>query len=642
MKSLILIFLVSIPLFSQFPASINGVANQSFSLNSPLPVTQGGTGTTTPTLTASTGIAITGSWPNQIISVNLNNLQNLLASAYNFQLMPLVNLTANISNTITLSPAPMGVDGSVSYYNVYIHDPVAGSEPVRITGGTCTALGTVNPCTVTFTPLINHTSSNWTIQSDGGGIREADNTGIAYGGAYIVLNNTTWNIHSTLYISSNNTLIGQAQSAQIVVPNGEFQGTNFAWIFVANTSLAVIAAKPSASYVGFRNFTVNVNASTQTAVSLSTGCEDILLYQSSHSVVSNVIFTGHYPGKSVGTNVAIIDALSGGGPGLAGVAIDNVIEYNSFHGDGTCATISGAPYGYGWVFVRGENNIVRGNTGDLACDAGYTANMGGKGNIFTENVAIANPADLGTHVAYEAEDSPRNIFSKNIVKGQFAVGFNIFYTSVEPADLQNNQVINNYINGANQGIRAIGCSTTSCGGTFSGPFVNSGLTITGNIIEGCTASGQGEAVILISGAVVGVVISNNIIRNNPTTQSEAIGILAQDSISSYPANIIVSNNYIDHTGSTFNSNGNDGILIMNGAGSTMPTNITITGNIVTDTASTKVQRYGIVIYDLGGVSTGMTGYIVTSNNFTGNVTGRFFITGSTLPSGSYYDPNSNI
>jgi hypothetical protein len=86
---------------------------------------------------------------------------------------PASNLTASISNTVTLSPCPLGVAGANTEHYLYIEDGVAGNETILITGGTATS-GAASG-TITFTPTLNHTSGNWTIKSASAGIQEALN-----------------------------------------------------------------------------------------------------------------------------------------------------------------------------------------------------------------------------------------------------------------------------------------------------------------------------------------------------------------------------------------------------------------------------------------------------------------------------------
>jgi len=92
-------------------------------------------------------------------------------------------LTAGIQATVTLTPCPLGVDTSDSPilggpnggYPVYINDAAqpTNSEPVYVTGGSCTSAATSG--TIIFTPYFSHAMSTYAIGSASSGIQEAIN-----------------------------------------------------------------------------------------------------------------------------------------------------------------------------------------------------------------------------------------------------------------------------------------------------------------------------------------------------------------------------------------------------------------------------------------------------------------------------------
>jgi hypothetical protein len=82
-------------------------------------------------------------------------------------------LTAAVGASITLTPVPLGVNGSDTGHYVYISNGTGSAEAVLITGGSATSGATTG--TLTFTPANNH-SGAWTVSSATGGLQE----GISY------------------------------------------------------------------------------------------------------------------------------------------------------------------------------------------------------------------------------------------------------------------------------------------------------------------------------------------------------------------------------------------------------------------------------------------------------------------------------
>ena len=83
---------------------------------------------------------------------------------------PSQTLTSSTLETVTLSPCPLGVDGSNSDHVLRITDAVSGNENVTMTGGSCTS--GLSSGTIQFTPTLNHTNGNWSIGTATGGLQE--------------------------------------------------------------------------------------------------------------------------------------------------------------------------------------------------------------------------------------------------------------------------------------------------------------------------------------------------------------------------------------------------------------------------------------------------------------------------------------
>lgn len=110
------------------------------------------------------------------------------ARRYNFPPQaPGGTLTAG-TNTVTLAPCPIGVNGTDTAHYLYISGGTGTAEAVLITGGTCTS--GLTPGTVTFTAANAH-SGAWTVSSATGGIDEAACTFGGSGGTISVVVNLT-------------------------------------------------------------------------------------------------------------------------------------------------------------------------------------------------------------------------------------------------------------------------------------------------------------------------------------------------------------------------------------------------------------------------------------------------------------------
>lgn len=106
---------------------------------------------------------------------NLTNIQviGVITTAFEFPPQaPGGALAAGQPNVVTLSPVPLGVNGSDRCHYLYISGGTGTPEAVLITGGT--AVGGAPSGTVTFVPVNAHTGA-WTIQSATAGTQEAVN-----------------------------------------------------------------------------------------------------------------------------------------------------------------------------------------------------------------------------------------------------------------------------------------------------------------------------------------------------------------------------------------------------------------------------------------------------------------------------------
>jgi len=153
--------------------------------STPVSVSQGGTGLTTLTgfaygagTTALTAVAASSQLQVLRRTPNVSTLAYqfaptpyVVSSDYDFPAQtPGGTLTATVGASITLSPVPLGINGSDSNHYVYISGGSGSAEACLITGGS--AVSGASSGTITFTPANSH-SGAWTVTSATGGVQEA-------------------------------------------------------------------------------------------------------------------------------------------------------------------------------------------------------------------------------------------------------------------------------------------------------------------------------------------------------------------------------------------------------------------------------------------------------------------------------------
>lgn len=133
----------------------------------------------------------------------------VLASDFNFPSQaPGGSLTGGVGASATLTPCPLGVNGSDTTHYVYVSGGTGTAEAVLITGGSCTS--GLSTGTLTFTPANNH-SGAWTITSATGGVQEAV--------CYLPAGNNRVLMTGAITLNANLSFCGQT-NAVIVQDNG--------------------------------------------------------------------------------------------------------------------------------------------------------------------------------------------------------------------------------------------------------------------------------------------------------------------------------------------------------------------------------------------------------------------------------------
>lgn len=281
---------------------------------------------------------------------------------YNFPAQtPGGSLTASSPATVSLSPCPLGVNGSDSYHYLYVSGGTGTAEAVLITGGSCTSGATSG--NVTFTPSNNHTGS-WTIASSSAGLQEAVNVVYAASGGTIHVPSGTYNIYATVSIGGQVTILGDGPTTSIL------QGQS--------ASLGIINAYTATSVLNLMN--IQVASSSQGTL----GGYGVQLTAASggsaYHHFDNVLFSGEYD-ELLATEAVIfhVNACSFVSPthtginvvgtntgGFNGPTISNNVFYvaSSFGGSAGSITAGLLLQGDGAITVTG-NQFLGGNSNGI-------------------------------------------------------------------------------------------------------------------------------------------------------------------------------------------------------------------------------------------------------------------------------------
>jgi hypothetical protein len=142
--------------------------------------------------------------------------RNVTNSAYEF-VAPLVASVADYNwsqapggsvaigtNTITLTPVPLGVSGTNVGHRIYLSNGVGAAEPVLIIGGTAASGATSG--TLIFTAVNTH-SGAWTVSSASFGLQEAINVVGVAGGGTVKIGPGVFTLNGTVTIAHSNITV---------------------------------------------------------------------------------------------------------------------------------------------------------------------------------------------------------------------------------------------------------------------------------------------------------------------------------------------------------------------------------------------------------------------------------------------------
>jgi hypothetical protein len=169
---------------------------------------------------------------------------------YLFTLTPGGNLTGGISNTVTISPVPVGINGNDSKHVVYLSGGTGAGEAVLITGGN--AVSGAASGTLTFTPANNH-SGLWTITSATSGMAEAQQYLLTnFGGGQVTIVTGQWPIYGTTFFQDNMVFAGFGVASSL---NPQ---SNNVIVFQGNVpTKATVEYTLNSDNIFFRDFTID-------------------------------------------------------------------------------------------------------------------------------------------------------------------------------------------------------------------------------------------------------------------------------------------------------------------------------------------------------------------------------------------------
>jgi hypothetical protein len=328
----------------------------------------GGTGNVSTAPAASQNVAQPEG--TQFSANNLANVRYVTAS-WNWVQSPTDSLATAGSNTIHLTPCPMGIDTSNNTnrpYYVYVSG-TGTPEAALVTGGTCT--GGAASGTIIVTTGGGH-ASGYTVGSSTSGIQEALNDAGPLGAAVVIpptgANASALPVYSTIYLQSNKsslrgegkpTLLCKTRSVCLFI--GDRANVNdFVGIEVSGLRLAAgnnydgipITNTACASNVA----TITLNNSGMGAVQPGDWVDINWTfnphYYGIHQVASASATQFTYADPNCGSQTTIASAASGGFVSLEDGAVEDNATGTSLHDLYMADKVSSAAWGF-W-----QNNIV--------------------------------------------------------------------------------------------------------------------------------------------------------------------------------------------------------------------------------------------------------------------------------------------
>lgn len=519
------------------------------------------------------------------------------APDYNFCTTPGGTLTANITNTVTLAPVPLGVNGSDAQHWLFVAGGTGSAETVLITGGT--AVSGAASGTITFVPTNNHTGA-WQICSATAGIQEAIIT--APSNSFIHITAGTYAVYAQTYVPSS----------KILTIEGDGMAT---WIAAQPSSVSYnifYLEGNSGSFLSFGNMRIN-------GPSGATGGYSIYLDNwGPPAIIHDIDISGCYNGMAIN-----------GQPSMMNIIIN----------DFTNIAITGLGYRFGgnWFNVQCVNfNVTHASAGvymdpstNTIIDGWICVGCMWGGNANATSLDYGVRLNPGTNYASNIE------FNDVLIESVGIISFSLEVSAGIGAGIHRFENCRFACNGANSG-NGMGIYFTSNAGDAS-------IKITHVVISGCYFSGGQYPIYL--GGVANVTITGCTIAGPGIVPSNGSSVgIELSSKSQLPAvftkNVTITGNVIGYAGY--------GTDILGGASTDGPlnyaiqidsashSNIVITGNILHGTLAPitgVIPPQSLLLNNLGvsdvvpGVASATTLLAPPNPNF--NITGTVTISGVT-------------
>lgn len=393
---------------------------------------------------------------------NLSNIGGAILTASNFVFTPQSpggTILAGITNTITLTPVPLGVNGTDVGHNLYLSTCSSGAQKVLITGGT--AVGGASSGTITFTPA-NSCTAGWAISTATGGVAEAQQHLVtAYAGSGIVqLGPTAATFHAAVNSPGNgyNIMFRGMGSSNLLV----LRGTDF---------LSGSLFKNSATTTGW--YFRDLGIQQQSGIGTQTGAAIEFASPLAAQFISHVdIFNGQYGIKAVNTTFLQIDSVTYTNVDMSYQALAG------FYIGGTGSTVAGN------TFINNSVAVGAPQTHANSLEAGLwiagADGIIGANNHFTGQNAVKIDNSVGVN-QYIANIQLTNTF----IDGPKLTGVQVFGTTSTCTAIQFNTLHNHGQHptyGAGYGFdvgysNATNCDDITVNGGYTEGYAYSGVAI---------------------------------------------------------------------------------------------------------------------------------------------------------------------
>jgi hypothetical protein len=362
-----------------------------------------------------------------------NNLANAryVTASWNWGQTPSDSLSAAGSNTIHLSPCPLGIDTSNNtnaQYAVYVSG-TGTAEAAPVTGGTCTP-GTSSG-TIAVTTAFTH-SAGYTVGSASTGLQEAINDAGSQHAQIFLLPaagaTPNYNVYSTVFVNSKKTLLSgygamvQCFTRTACVIDGNYLGTSGSY-----NTISGIEFVPGLNVDGVQISSVTASAGTYTVTTATnhpfvTG-DYVIMFYSNASLTQEGRFKVTVTAANQFTynvgSVTYSAAPSYGWAAIENTAIEDIADH---------VTMRDIKFGFGggnlfhWGIVIGNDQSFKldgmtneGNGGVIRCTANFCGAL-----VYARGDQGAAPVVNIDHLEVRAHDFGWGISNDQNLIGRFS------------------------------------------------------------------------------------------------------------------------------------------------------------------------------------------------------------------------------